>query len=34
MRNLIRLAVENQLGVIDFGIAKTKRKSGELEKEL
>ena len=34
LRNLIRLAVENQLRVIDFGIAKTKRKLGELEKEI
>jgi len=33
LRNLIRLAVENQLRVINFGIAKTKRKLGELEKE-
>ena len=32
LRNLIRLAVENQMRVIDFGIAKTKRKLGELEK--
>ena len=34
LRNLIRLAVENQMRVIDFGIAKTKRKLGELEKEI
>ena len=33
LRSLIRLAVENQLRVINFGIAKTKRKLGELEKE-
>ena len=34
LRNLIRSAVENQLRVIDFGIAKTKRKLGDLEKEI
>lgn len=33
LRNLIRLAVENQLRVINSGIAKTKRKLGVLEKE-
>ena len=34
LRNLIRLALENQLRVINFGIAKTKKKLGELEKEI
>ena len=34
LRNLIRLAIENQLRVINLGIAKTKRKLGELEKEI
>ena len=34
LRSLIRLAVENQLRVINFGIAKTKRKLGDLEKEI
>ena len=34
LKNLIRSAVENQLRVIDFGIAKTKRKLGDLEKEI
>ena len=33
LKNLIKVAVENQLKVIYFGIAKTKRKLGELEKE-
>jgi hypothetical protein len=33
LKNLIKVAVENQLRVINFGIAKTKRKLGELEKE-
>lgn len=33
LKKLIRAAVENQLRVINFGIAKTKRKLGELEKE-
>jgi len=33
LKNLIKIAVENQLRVINFGIAKTKRKLGELEKE-
>ena len=33
LKNLIKVAVENQLKVIHFGIAKTKRKLGELEKE-
>jgi len=33
LKNLIKVAVENQLKVINFGIAKTKRKLGELEKE-
>lgn len=33
LRNLIRLAVENQLKGIQFGIAKTKRKLRNLEKE-
>ena len=33
LKNLIKVAVENQLRVINFGIAKTKRKIGELEKE-
>jgi len=33
LKNLIKAAVENQLRVINFGIAKTKRKLGELEKE-
>ena len=32
--NLIRSALENQLRVINFGIAKTKKKLGELEKEI
>jgi len=31
---LIKSAVENQLLLIDFGIAKTKRKLRELEKEF
>ena len=34
LRNLIGLAVENQMRIIDFGIAKTKRKFGALEKEI
>jgi hypothetical protein len=33
LKNLIKLAVENQMRVINSGIAKTKRKLGELEKE-
>ncbi|MBM4331183.1 MAG: hypothetical protein FJ117_08165 [Deltaproteobacteria bacterium] len=33
LKKLIKLAVENQSRVISFGIAKTKRKLGELEKE-
>jgi len=33
LKNLIKVAVENQLRIINFGIAKTKRKLGELEKE-
>jgi hypothetical protein len=33
LKNLIKIAVENQLRVINFGINKTKRKLGELEKE-
>lgn len=33
LKNLIKVAVENQLKVISFGIAKTERKLGELEKE-
>lgn len=33
LKNLIKVAVENQLKVISFGIAKTKRKLGELEKD-
>ena len=33
LKSLIKSAVENQLRVIGFGIAKTKRKLGELEKE-
>ena len=33
LKNLIKVAVENQLRVIHFGIAKTKRKLRELEKE-
>jgi len=33
LKNLIKGAVENQLRVINFGIAKTKRKLRELEKE-
>jgi len=33
LKNLIKAALENQLRVINFGIAKTKRKLGELEKE-
>jgi hypothetical protein len=33
LKNLIKVAVENQLRVINFGIAKTKRKLRELEKE-
>lgn len=33
LKNLIKLAVENQLRVINFGIAKTKRKLRELEQE-
>jgi len=33
LKNLIKVAVENQLRVINFGIAKTKRKLGELEIE-
>jgi hypothetical protein len=34
LRELIRLAVENEIKVMDFGIAKTKRRLGELEKEF
>lgn len=34
LRDLIRSAVESELKAIDFGIAKTKRKLGELEKEF
>ncbi len=34
LRDLIRSAMENELKVIEFGIAKTKRKLGELEKEF
>lgn len=33
LKNLIKVAMENQLKVINFGITKTKRKLGELEKE-
>ncbi len=33
LKNLIKLAVENQMRVINSGIAKTRRKLGELEKE-
>ena len=33
LKNLIKAAVENQLRVIKFGIARTKRKLGELEEE-
>jgi hypothetical protein len=33
LKNLIRSAVENQLSVISFGIAKTKKKLEELERE-
>lgn len=33
LRNLIKLAVENQLRIISFGIAKTKRKLRDLEQE-
>jgi hypothetical protein len=33
LKNLIKLAVENQSRVISFGIAKTKRKLKELERE-
>jgi hypothetical protein len=33
LKNLIRSAVENQLSVINFGIAKTKKKLEELERE-
>jgi len=33
LKNLIKGAVENQLRVINFGIDRTKRKLGELEKE-
>src|SRR3990172_7188105 len=33
LKKLIKLAVENQSRVISFGIAKTKRKLEELEKE-
>ncbi|MCD4811330.1 hypothetical protein K8R14_01845 [bacterium] len=33
LKNLIKVAVENQLKVINFGIAKTNRKLRELEKE-
>lgn len=33
VKTLIKLAVENQLRIMSFGIAKTKRKLGELEKE-
>ncbi|MDZ7696497.1 MAG: hypothetical protein U5R49_06085 [Deltaproteobacteria bacterium] len=34
LRDLIQSAVEDELKAIDFGIAKTKRKLGELEKEF
>ena len=34
LRELVRLAVENELKFMDFGIAKTKRKLEELEKEF
>lgn len=33
LKNLVKVAVENHLRVINFGIARTKRKLGELEKE-
>ncbi len=33
LKNLIKLAVENQSRVISFGIVKTKRKLSEFEKE-
>ena len=33
LKNLIKLAVENQMRVINSGIAKTRRKLEELEKE-
>ncbi len=33
LKNLVRSAVENQLRAINFGIAKTKKKLAELEKE-
>ena len=33
VKTLIKLAVENQLRIMSFGIAKTRRKLGELEKE-
>lgn len=33
LRNLVRSTVENQLRAINFGIAKTKKKLAELEKE-
>lgn len=33
LKNLVKLAVENQLRVMNFGIAKTKRKLEELEKD-
>ncbi len=33
LKTLIRLALENQLRIMGFGIAKTKRKLEELERE-
>jgi hypothetical protein len=34
VKNLIKLAVENEMKVIKFGIAKTKKKLEELEKKF
>ena len=34
LKNLVKSAVENELKIIEFGIAKTKRKLDELEKKF